>query len=138
LSGFRTHDPRVRGSENSSYFRPRDHCDRLISNFLSKLVQSLFVEKLVQLTRDLVSRLPNFAVPRIRIICSISRDTNSYSTAGPRLEFHLFDDRASSDLTPTVPLSLLPPRTALRAHPLCVLNFLRQKHAALHFVYLYY
>jgi hypothetical protein len=28
LSGIRTHDPSVRASEDSSYLRPRGHCDR--------------------------------------------------------------------------------------------------------------
>jgi hypothetical protein len=33
LSGIRTHDPRVRASEDSSYLRPRGHCSRLIYAF---------------------------------------------------------------------------------------------------------
>jgi hypothetical protein len=31
LSGVQTHDPSVRASEDSSYLRPRGHCDRLAS-----------------------------------------------------------------------------------------------------------
>jgi hypothetical protein len=30
LSGIRAHDPSVPASEDSSYLRPRDHCDRRI------------------------------------------------------------------------------------------------------------
>jgi hypothetical protein len=30
LSGILTHDPRVRASEDSSCFKPRGHCERLV------------------------------------------------------------------------------------------------------------
>jgi hypothetical protein len=36
LSGIRTHDPNVRGSEDSSCLRPRGHCDRHLLTFTSE------------------------------------------------------------------------------------------------------
>jgi hypothetical protein len=38
LCGIRTHDPRVPASEDSSYLRPRGHCDRISSSLLSKIL----------------------------------------------------------------------------------------------------
>jgi hypothetical protein len=60
LSGIRTHDPRVQASEDSSYLRPRGHCDRqFISNIIKKFVFHLILNFIRWINmNDIVFKLP--------------------------------------------------------------------------------
>jgi hypothetical protein len=46
MNGIRTHDPRVRSREDSSYLRPRGYCDQLCQGCTSKTI-SLFQKSLI-------------------------------------------------------------------------------------------
>jgi hypothetical protein len=69
LSGIRTHDPRVKASEDSSWLRPNSHCDRSLKSYHFQytyyihtpvgisglLIQGLFFCKVTYTRYDVVS-----------------------------------------------------------------------------------